>query len=58
MAWEINVLRLFAALLEFWNGDIPGVDKAAELMKQGVITQFGRPPNRIDLLNRLDDCLQ
>jgi hypothetical protein len=51
---ESNVLRLFEALIEFWNGNIPGIDKAAELMEQGVITQFGRPPHRIDLLNRID----
>ncbi len=49
-----NVRALFAALREFWDGDIPGVQCADELAEAGVIIQFGRPPNRIDLLNRID----
>jgi predicted nucleotidyltransferase len=45
-----NVSRLFAALLDFWEGDIPGVDEASELADPKLILQFGRPPNRVDLL--------
>ena len=49
-----NAAALFRALLEFWGGNIPGVDRVEELCEEGVIVQFGRPPNRIDLLNRID----
>jgi hypothetical protein len=44
-----NVERLFGALLEFWNGKVPGISSAAELMGPDFVVQFGRPPNRIDL---------
>jgi len=49
-----NARRLFAALTEFWDGDIPGLMKAQELSEPGVVVQFGLPPNRIDLMNRID----
>jgi hypothetical protein len=49
-----NVLNLFRALDEFWKGDIPGVDTPEELMESGIILQFGVPPNRIDLVNRIE----
>jgi hypothetical protein len=49
-----NIRALFAALQEFWSGNIPGIESAEELAEPGVIIQFGRPPNRIDLLNRID----
>jgi len=49
-----NVQRLFDALLEFWDGDIPALESADELANPGLVLQFGRPPNRIDLLNRID----
>jgi hypothetical protein len=49
-----NARVLFEALLAFWSGSIPGLSTAAELEDDGVIVQFGRPPNRIDLLNRID----
>jgi hypothetical protein len=45
---------LFAALVEFWGGEVPGVSAARELLEPGMILQFGVPPNRIDLLNRID----
>jgi hypothetical protein len=51
---EENIRRLFAALLEFWEGDIPRVSSADELLQPGVVVQFGAPPNRIDLLNAID----
>lgn len=49
-----NARRLFAALSEFWADQVPGIVSAAELREPGVIFQFGRPPHRIDLLNRID----
>jgi len=49
-----NSGRLFNALHEFWQGRIPDVQSAAELMEEGMVFQYGRPPNRIDLLNRID----
>jgi hypothetical protein len=48
-----NARRLFAALAEFWAGDIPGVGRADELEVDGLILQFGRPPHRIDLINHI-----
>lgn len=51
---EGNVSRLYAALEEFWQGEVPGVDDFSELTREGQIIQFGVPPNRIDLINRVD----
>jgi len=51
---EENARRLFAALKEFWAGDVPGLSQHTELMEPGLIIQFGRPPNRIDLINQID----
>ena len=48
-----NVKRLFLALQEFWGGEVPALESAAELLPPGVVVQFGRPPNRIDLLGQL-----
>lgn len=49
-----NVRELFSALEEFWDGQVPGIGGPAELMEAGMVVQFGRPPHRIDLLNRID----
>ena len=38
----------------FWDGNIPEINNFAELQASGQIIQFGRPPNRIDLLNQID----
>ena len=51
---EGNASRLWAALEAFWGSPVPVVHDAADLMTVGVVFQFGRPPNRIDLLSRLD----
>ena len=51
---EDNARKLYLALDEFWQGDIPGIERVEELMQQGLILQFGRPPNRIDLINHID----
>ncbi len=49
-----NSRRLFAVLHEFWEGRIPGFKSVDELREPGMIIQFGRPPHRIDLMNRID----
>jgi predicted nucleotidyltransferase len=49
-----NAERLFEALKEFWEGPVPEIDSGEELLEPGVIFQFGVPPNRIDLMNRID----
>ena len=49
-----NAVRLFKALQEFWQGEIPELEDPSELENRGVIFQFGIPPNRIDLLNDID----
>jgi hypothetical protein len=49
-----NAESLFQALLEFWDGNIPGISSAGDLMEPATVTQFGRPPNRIDLLTSID----
>ena len=49
-----NAVRLFNALEDFWQGEIPQLEGPAGLEKRGVIFQFGLPPNRIDLLNDID----
>jgi hypothetical protein len=51
---ETNTQRLFDCLNEFWNGQIPEISSASELMEENVIVQFGRPPNRLDLLSQID----
>jgi len=66
-----NVKRLHAALEEFWSGSIPGALPESALAQPGVVIQFGRPPNRIDLVaslgslpfeevwpNRVEDSLE
>ncbi len=49
-----NLRLLFAALESFWDGDVPGIDSPSALAPEGVVVQFGLPPNRIDLLNAID----
>lgn len=48
-----NTGRLFQAFEEFWNGDIPGIGNPDELQEDDMTLQFGRPPNRIDLISEL-----
>lgn len=48
-----NAARLYEALSEFWKGEVPAVASAEELTEPEVVVQFGRPPNRIDLLSSL-----
>ena len=49
-----NSRKLFVSLMEFWGGQVPGLASAEELLTEGLIVQFGVPPNRLDLLNRID----
>jgi predicted nucleotidyltransferase len=49
-----NAERLYGALQEFWEGEVPGIGGAGELLEPGVILQFGVPPNRIDVISRID----
>ncbi len=49
-----NTDQIFAALDEFWDGDVPGVEGPQNLSPEGIIIQFGLPPNRIDLINSID----
>jgi predicted nucleotidyltransferase len=50
---EDNCERLYAALEEFWDGHVPAVADASELLDPDVILQYGRPPNRIDLVGQI-----
>jgi predicted nucleotidyltransferase len=52
-ASPVNARRLYAALEEFWNGPVPAVSAAEDLLEPDVVVQFGRPPNRVDLLSSL-----
>jgi len=49
-----NAGRLYHALQEFWGGTVPGIESADVLRGKGKVFQFGRPPNRVDLLNSID----
>lgn len=51
---SLNCHRLFQVLLDFWDGQVPGVNSSEELRAERLILQFGRPPHRIDLMNRID----
>jgi hypothetical protein len=48
-----NTEFLFRALTEFWGGEIPGVETPTDLSRPDQVLQFGRPPNRIDLLTKI-----
>jgi hypothetical protein len=49
-----NVSKLYSMLNAFWDNDIPGISGEKELLKKGVVFQFGVPPNRIDLINVIE----
>ncbi len=38
--------------MDCWGGDVPSVSDASDLLQPGIIVQFGRPPNRIDLVSK------
>ena len=49
-----NTRRLYAALEAFWRGSVPAVGSPEELTEAALVVQFGRPPNRVDLLSTLE----
>lgn len=49
-----NAERLYQALCDFWNGSVPGISSCDAFVEDGAIVQFGVPPNRVDLINRID----
>lgn len=49
-----NTQKLFNCLKEFWAGNIPAIQAAEEFLEPGVVVQFGTPPHRLDLMNRID----
>jgi hypothetical protein len=51
---DTNATLLYDALIEFWEGVIPGIHSEKELRSEGMVFQFGIPPNRIDLVNSID----
>lgn len=51
---DSNIKKLFKVLDIFWEGDIPGLTSFDELKQSGAVFQFGVPPNRIDLLNKIE----
>jgi hypothetical protein len=51
---EENINKLWMALNDFWDNNIPGNIQKADLKKPGYFIQFGIPPNRIDLMNKID----
>ncbi|MBV6494677.1 MAG: hypothetical protein LDLANPLL_02714 [Turneriella sp.] len=51
---DANTKKLFTALQEYWGGNVPFVARETDLRVEGQIIQFGVPPFRIDLINRID----
>lgn len=51
---EKNISALYNVLLKFWNGNIPGIKESNDLTQPDYMIQFGVPPNRIDLLNKIE----
>ncbi len=49
-----NADRLYAAFRDFWGGPVPNLSSAEDLLQEGMIVQFGVPPNRLDLINTID----
>jgi len=51
---EDNIDKLWMTLNDFWDQNIPGNIQKDDLKKPGYFFQFGVPPNRIDLMNKID----
>jgi len=51
-ATKRNVRRLCNAMIDF--GAPPEIIDEETLLQPGIVTQFGQPPYRIDLLNEID----
>ena len=50
-----NIQKLYRVLDEFWGGSIPDISGPDELGQEGLILHYGIPPNRIDLINMIDN---
>lgn len=50
-----NATKLYNALNDFWSGDIPDIANWGELEQTGLVVQFGVPPSRIYLINRIEN---
>lgn len=50
-----NSKALYSVLKEFWSKKIPIIKSAEDLLKYNMIFQFGVPPNRIDLINNIEN---
>ncbi len=50
---EVNAERLYNGLLDFWDGHVPSISDKNELLEEEVFFQFGREPNRIDLMGSI-----
>ena len=50
-----SAVNLFTALKEFWDNGVPGIGTSEELLTKGTIFQFGVPPDRIDLMNVIEN---
>lgn len=46
-----NAACLYRALCEFFGDGVPGLSEAGDLLKPGLIFQFGLPPHRVDFIN-------
>lgn len=46
-----NVESLYDALSEFFGNGVPGLAGPDDLLKPGLIFQFGLPPHRVDFIN-------
>jgi len=49
-----NTKKLWEALNVFWDGEVPGIKDPKELSEKNAVFQFGVPPNRLDLMNAID----
>lgn len=48
-----NCKKIHAALADFWQGSVPGINSSRDLQGENLIIQFGFPPYRIDLLSAI-----
>lgn len=51
---EKNIKKLWDSLSDFWDGNVPGNLSENDLSEIGNFIQFGVPPNRIYLMNKID----
>ncbi len=49
-----NAHCLWDMLKDFWGGRIPVIQSEDELLIEGMVFQFGIPPNRIDFINKIE----